>query len=88
MKTYNEKLLGRSKELSDGNVKKSLETAKKITRPSKATRVGATLGLAIGSGLLFGGLAGAASSHFTLGVSSVTAGIAAIVTSAVNLRKK
>lgn len=88
MKTHNEKLLGRSKELSDGNVKKSWETAKKLTRPSKATRVGATIGLTIGSGLLLGGLVGVAFGQFALGASSVTAGIAAVVTNAVNLGKK
>lgn len=88
MKTHNEKLLGRSRELSDGNVKKSWETAKKLTRPSKATRVGATIGLTIGSGLLLGGLVGVAFGKFPLGIGSVTAGIATVATNILNLNKK
>lgn len=88
MKTHNEKLLRRSKEFSDGNVKKSWETARKLTRPSKAARVGATVGLSIGSGLLLGGLVGVAFGQFALGAGSVTAGAVTVVTNAVNLSKK
>lgn len=88
MKTHNEKLLGRSKELSDGNIKKSWDTAKQLTRPSKATRVGAAIGLTIGSGLMLGGLVGVAFGKFAIGVGSVSAGIATVVTNAVNLSKK
>lgn len=88
MKTHNEKLLEWSKELSGGNVKKSWKTAKKLTCSSKATRIGTTIGLTIGSGLLLGGLAEIAFGKFALGAGSVTAGIATVVTNAVNLSKK
>lgn len=88
MKTHNEKLLGRSKELTDGIVKKSWETAKKLTRPSKATHAGATVGLTIGSGLLLGGLFGVVFGHSALGAGSVTAGLVTVVTNAINLNKK
>jgi hypothetical protein len=88
MKTHNEKLLGLSKKLSDGNVKKSWKLAKKITSPSKATRVGATIGLTMGLGILIGGMVGVADGKFAIGVGSIAVGIAIIITNVVNLGKK
>lgn len=88
MKTHNEKLLGLSRKLREENVKKSWKTAKRLTSPSKATRVGASVGLTIGSGLLLGGMAGVALGRIALGAGGVTAGFITVVTNAINLSKK
>ena len=89
MKKYNEKIIEASQKLSQDTLRKSADTVKKLTNPSsKATHVGSVIGTIVGVGLLCGGLVGTVLGKSIIGVSSFTAGAAAIVSNIINLRKK
>lgn len=88
MKTHNENLTNLSKHIASGNIEKSRETAERLTRPSRITHTGSALGIAIGSGLLLGGLAGVVFGKAAIGTSSLIAGTMAVVTNAINLKKQ
>lgn len=88
MKTYTEKLMGLSQEISKDNVQKSWKTAKTLTRPSKATHFGSLIGTTIGAGLLCGGLIGTLSGRSIIGIGGLAAGAVTIVSNIINLKKK
>ncbi|KMK74429.1 hypothetical protein [Alkalihalobacillus pseudalcaliphilus] len=86
MKNYNEKMVNLSKEISKDNVGKSWETAKKLTRPSKATRIGSVIGTSIGTGILCVGLIGVTLGKGVLGASGLVAGLIMLVTNVKNYK--
>lgn len=88
MKTYTEKIIGLSKELSKDNLQKSWKTAKKMTRPSKATHLGSLIGTIVGIGLFCGGLIGTVLGKSIIGAGSLTAGAVTIISNFLYLKKK
>ncbi|MGM0215307.1 hypothetical protein [Enterococcus sp. AZ109] len=88
MKKHNEKIVELSQELSKGNVQKSLETATRVTRPSKATQAASLLGTTLGVGLLCGGLIGTVLGKNVIGLSSLAVGALTIVSNMKNFKRK
>ncbi|WP_165445120.1 hypothetical protein [Gracilibacillus phocaeensis] len=56
MKNYNEKLLKLSKHMAKDNIQTARDTATRLTRPSKATRIGSWVGTSLGKGALCVGI--------------------------------
>lgn len=88
MKTHNKNLINLSKHIASDNIEKSRETAERLTRPSRITHISSAIGITIGSGLLLGGLAGAAFGKAAIGTGGLAAGILAVITSVKNIKKR